>query len=166
MWMVYTVLAVISLLTFSLVLQDDISVSRHNAAIEAVARQMSTYHEAATAVCGASCPAGNISAASRLPTVSQNLTDGRFRSISNGAGTVITVFIEGYQFTPYSDGDVVAGMRMVFPKSTVMGAWNASGQKVESAVVATAGTVISTPVAATFGGYTLHDRQPVIVRTP
>lgn len=166
MWMVYTVLAIISLLTFSLVLQDDTSVSRHNAGIEAVAKQMSTYHEAAVAVCGASCPAGNISAASKLPALSQNLADGRFRSISNGTGTVITVFIKGYQFTPYSDGDVVAGMRMVYPKSVAMGAWNASNQKVESAVIASAGTVISIPVAVTFGGYTLHDRQPVIVRAP
>ena len=166
MWMVYTTLATISLLTFMLILQDDTASTRHNASIEAVARQMSTYHDAAVSVCGTVCPAGNISAASRLPTLSQNLTDGRFRSISNGSGTVITVFVRGSQYTPYSDGDVVAGMRTAFLKSTVMGAWNASTQRVESAVVGSPGTVISTPVSATFGGYTLHDRQPVIVRAP
>ena len=163
MWMVFIAAVMAALFSFVVMSSGDVNSEMRRNGYVAVAKQMATYHAAAVATCGTTCSAGVINPAAKLPSVAQNLTNGRFASYANGSGMIITVFVANPVLSTYKDGDVLAGLRVIYLFSPKVGTWNASTQMVESAVRDSSNLIITTTVGSPFAGYTLHDRQPVIV---
>jgi hypothetical protein len=102
---------------------------------EAIALQMATYHQAAVRACfddaRNACGAGVVNPAGELPAQATGQTGyGRFRSMSDGTGLVVTVFSTNDQSLMRDAGSVSAAFRDKLRLTAAAGLYDAANNRI------------------------------------
>jgi hypothetical protein len=140
---------------------------------DAIAKQMLTYHVSAIRKCHATaCPAGNVDPSAYLPSFVGNAatttyaTNSKFRTVSDGAGHIVTVYMPIYTAT----GGTMSGSTQADAKlATALTKANHGDSSVGLYDLATGylqyshdyGSVKGVAVSSGFGGLTLRNNMPI-----